>query len=72
MKAGMVKVSVIYPNTEGKKFDLDYFCNTHLPLVGGLLGDALKGAAVEKYFAQFPNQTDEDRHNDTLLRNIPL
>ena len=48
MKAGMVKVSVIYPNTEGKNFDLDYYCNTHLPFVGGLLGDALKGATVEK------------------------
>ena len=29
----MIKVSVLYPNEEGKKFDLDYFAGTHIPLV---------------------------------------
>ncbi|MFT5887034.1 MAG: hypothetical protein ACI9IP_003507 [Arcticibacterium sp.] len=48
MNKGMIKVSVMYPNGDGKTFDMDYYCNTHLPMVGGLLGDALKGAAVEK------------------------
>lgn len=48
MKTGMVKVSVLYPNTAGKKFDIDYYCTKHLPLVSGLLGDALKGATAEK------------------------
>lgn len=48
MKKGMIKVSVLYPNGEGKKFDIDYYCNKHLPLVAGLLGDAFKGATVEK------------------------
>ena len=44
----MTKVSVLYPNVEGKTFDMDYYLNTHLPLVGELLGDALKGATVEQ------------------------
>jgi len=48
MKKGMTKVSVMYPNGEGKTFNMDYYCNTHLPMVGELLGDALKGATVEK------------------------
>ncbi|MBC8756855.1 EthD family reductase [Kordia sp. YSTF-M3] len=48
MKKGSIKVSVVYPNSAGKKFDMDYYCNTHLPMVGALLGDALKGATVEK------------------------
>lgn len=48
MKKGMTKVSVLYANGEGKKFDMNYYTNTHLPLVGSLLGDALKGATVEK------------------------
>ena len=48
MKKGMIKVSVLYPNGEGKSFDMDYYCNTHVPMVGGLLGDAVKGATVEK------------------------
>jgi uncharacterized protein (TIGR02118 family) len=48
MKKGMIKVSVMYPSGEGKSFDMDYYCSKHLPLVGGLLGDAIKGATVEK------------------------
>ena len=38
MKKGMTKVSVMYPNGEGKTFDMDYYTNTHLALVGSLLG----------------------------------
>jgi uncharacterized protein (TIGR02118 family) len=48
MKKGMIKVSVLYPNGVGKKFNMDYYCNQHVSLVGGLLGDALKAATVEK------------------------
>ncbi|MFT4525808.1 MAG: hypothetical protein ACI85F_001965 [Bacteroidia bacterium] len=48
MKKGMIKVSVMYPNGEGKHFDMDYYCSKHIPLVGGLLGDAVKAATVEK------------------------
>ena len=44
----MIKVSVMYPNGEGKSFDMDYYCNKHVAMVGGLLGDAVKGATVEK------------------------
>jgi len=44
----MVKVSVLYPNGEGKHFDMDYYVNKHIPLVGELLGDTLKAATVEK------------------------
>ena len=47
MKKGTIKVSVVYPNSEAKKFDMDYYCNKHIPMVGDLLGDALKGATVE-------------------------
>jgi uncharacterized protein (TIGR02118 family) len=48
MNKGMIKVSVLYPNGEGKSFDMDYYCNTHVPMVAALLGDAVKGATVEK------------------------
>ncbi len=43
----MIKVSVMYPNNPNTKFDIDYYCNTHLPLVADCLGDALKGGAVD-------------------------
>jgi len=29
----MFKVSVMYPNEEGAKFDHDYYCTTHMELV---------------------------------------
>lgn len=44
----MIKVSVMYPYTEGARFDYDYYCNTHMPMVRDTLGDALKGTGVEK------------------------
>jgi len=39
----MIKVSVFYPNEERKKFDMDYYCNKHIPMVQQKLGAALKG-----------------------------
>ena len=51
MKKGTIKVTVMYPNEEGKKFDMDYYENKHIPMVGGLLGDALLNATVEKGIA---------------------
>jgi uncharacterized protein (TIGR02118 family) len=51
MKKGMIKVSVLYPSGDDKMFNMDYYCNTHAPLVAGLLGDALKGVTVEKGLA---------------------
>lgn len=48
MNKGSIKVSVIYPDGEGKTFDMDYYCNKHIPMVAGLLGDAVIGATVEK------------------------
>jgi uncharacterized protein (TIGR02118 family) len=47
----MIKVSVMYPNNEGSKFDMTYYCETHMPLVRQKLGAALKGVAVEQGIA---------------------
>jgi len=48
MKKGMIKVSVLYPNGKNNSFDMDYYCNKHVPMVAELLGDAVKGATVER------------------------
>jgi uncharacterized protein (TIGR02118 family) len=47
MKKGTIKVSVFYPNGEGKNFNMDYYCNKHVPMVKGLLKDAVLGIDVE-------------------------
>ena len=44
----MIKVSVFFPNEEGKKFDMDYYLNSHIPMVQEKVGAALKGGAVEQ------------------------
>lgn len=43
----MIKVSLFYPNKEGSRFDMDYYCNSHIPMVKEKLGDALKGGSVD-------------------------
>ena len=44
----MIKVSVFYPDHEGSKFDMDYYCRSHIPMVREKLGGACKGLAVEQ------------------------
>jgi len=43
----VIKVSVFYPNRDGSKFDMDYYCNNHIPMVQQKLGAACKEVAVE-------------------------
>ena len=44
----MIKVSVLYPNNEGSKFDMGYYCKTHIPMVQEKMGKLCKGVAVEQ------------------------
>lgn len=43
----MIKVSVMYPNGDGAKFDMNYYCERHMKLVKDRLGDACKGISAE-------------------------
>ncbi len=43
----MIKLSILYPNIEGKKFDKDYYINTHMPLSVRLQGAAVKSVQVD-------------------------
>jgi len=47
----MIRVSVFYPNEEGRHFDMDYYCNKHMPMVKEKLGSAVIAASVEKGLA---------------------
>ena len=44
----MIRVSVLYPNKPGSKFDHDYYANTHIPMVKGKLGTALVDSGIDK------------------------
>jgi uncharacterized protein (TIGR02118 family) len=45
----MVKISILYPNRENGRFDMDYYVNTHMPLSIQLLSvhPGFKGVSVE-------------------------
>jgi uncharacterized protein (TIGR02118 family) len=47
----MIKVSVLYTNAAGKKFDMAYYCARHMPMVQTKLGNACKSVAVEQGLA---------------------
>jgi len=44
--AGMIRLSVLYPRTEGATFDHDYYRDKHVPLACKAWG--LDGAQIEK------------------------
>jgi uncharacterized protein (TIGR02118 family) len=47
----MIKLSIFYPNIEGKKFDKDYYLDVHMPLSIKLQGDAVKHVEVDFGFS---------------------
>jgi uncharacterized protein (TIGR02118 family) len=47
----MIKVSVMYPNTPGARFNHDYYRDQHMPMVKAKLGAALKSYTVDKGLA---------------------
>jgi uncharacterized protein (TIGR02118 family) len=51
IKKGMIKVTILYPNGDGKKFDMDYYSTKHMPMIASLLGDSLKLYTIDKGIA---------------------
>jgi len=51
IKKGMVKVMIMYPNSEGKTFDMDYYSTKHMPMVAELMGVSLKKMSIDKGIA---------------------
>ncbi|HLF30587.1 MAG TPA: EthD family reductase [Xanthomonadales bacterium] len=47
----MIKVSVMYPNTTGSRFDHDYYRDKHMPLVKARMGDRCRHYTVDKGLA---------------------
>src|SRR5947209_17737698 len=43
----MIKVSILYPNKEGSRFDLDYYLDQHMPMTIEKLSGGLRGVTVE-------------------------
>jgi len=53
----MYKVSILYPNGEGKTFDLNYYETKHIPMVARFLGKNLKFYEIDTGIAgRTPNE----------------
>ncbi len=78
----LFKVAVLYPNGEGKTFDMDYYENTHMPMVAGFLGSNLQFYEIDKGIAgRTPNDKvpylavgyfyikDVAEYNKAIVRN---
>jgi uncharacterized protein (TIGR02118 family) len=47
----MIKISVLYPQASGKRFDMAYYRDKHMPLVKARMGDKLKFYTVDQGLA---------------------
>lgn len=56
----MIRVSVLYPLIQGQRFDLEYYCNRHLPMVKRRLGAACRNLALERGLAGLSVLLDEE------------
>jgi uncharacterized protein (TIGR02118 family) len=53
----MIRVTVLYANDPNKRFDMDYYRNKHMKLVGEKLGASLLRAEVDKGLGSAPPGT---------------
>jgi uncharacterized protein (TIGR02118 family) len=51
IKKGMIKVAIMYPNGDGKTFDMNYYSTKHMPLAATLFGESLKAMQIDKGIA---------------------
>jgi uncharacterized protein (TIGR02118 family) len=47
----MIKVSVMYPNKPGARFDHEYYRDKHMPLLKARMGEACKYYTIDKGLA---------------------
>lgn len=47
----MIKVSVMYPNTPGARFDHGYYRDKHMPIVAAKMGAACRSYTVDRGLA---------------------
>jgi uncharacterized protein (TIGR02118 family) len=47
----MIKVTVMYPNTPGSRFDHEYYRDVHMPLVYELMGGKCRSYTVDRGLA---------------------
>ncbi len=47
-KKGLIKITILYPNAEGKTFDMDYYQNKHMPMLAQIYGESMKFLEIDQ------------------------
>lgn len=45
---GLIKVTILYPNGEGKTFDMEYYSKKHMPMLAELFGETMKKLEIDE------------------------
>ena len=53
----MIKLNVMYPYSEGARFDHAYYCDKHMPMVAQKMLQRAMGASAKEIMADVPNYT---------------
>ena len=65
----MIRVTVMYPNETGKKFDMDYYLTKHRPMVHEKLDSVgLVKTEIDKGIGAFFEHPLREGHNDRTHR----
>ena len=60
-RTAMIKVSVMYPNTPGARFDHAYYRDKHMPLLKARMGEHCKSYTVDKGLAEIGRASCRER-----------
>ena len=68
---GLIKISVMYPFSEGKTFNIEYYETKHMPMVAGFLGANLVKYTIDKGVASgIPNQVPHMAIGTFYVKNL--
>jgi uncharacterized protein (TIGR02118 family) len=54
----MIEIAILYPHAPGRRFDHDYYENTHIPMALDLLGPSVREVIVARGIAPGPPWSD--------------
>ena len=64
----MITVNVLYRHSDSIRFNMNYYLDTHMPMISKLLGSALKGVLVQQGIAGGPPGSPPEFAVITVLR----
>ena len=57
ISSGMIKISIMYSNTESGTFNMDYYKEKHMPMLSELFGESLKQYSIDEGVSgRLPNE----------------